>query len=70
MLITVAGPSVKCLVNKVRPISCYTTDSDPDQKEWLTNLMRSLITLLQADNEIKLEMFLTGGDVNCHLLAS
>ena len=30
--------------------------------------MNSLIILLQADNEIKLEMFLTGGDANCHML--
>ena len=51
-----------------RTITCYTIDKDEDNKEWLTNLMSSLITLLQVENETKLEMFLTRGDVNCHLL--
>ena len=68
MLIAVPVPAVKCPVNKVRSITCYTTDNDEDKKVWLTNLINSIITPLQAVNEIKLEMFLTGGDVNCHLL--
>ena len=59
-----AGPAVKCLVSRGRSINCYTTDNDKDKKEWLTNLMGSLITSLQADSNIKVEMFLTGGDVN------
>ena len=45
------------------PITGYPTDKDLDKKEWLTNLMSSLITLLQMDWDIKLELFLTGGDV-------
>ena len=65
MLIGVAGLAVNYLVNKVSSITCYTTYNDSDKKEWLTNLMGSL---LQMDNGIKLEMFLTRGDVNCHLL--
>ena len=63
MLIAVTGPAVNCPVNKVRPITCFITDNDEDKKEWLTNLMSSLITLLQMDWDIKLELFLTGGDV-------
>ena len=64
MRVAAPGATVNCPLTKVRPITCYTTDNDSDKKEWLDNL----ITLLQMDKDIKLEMFLTGGDVNCHLL--
>jgi hypothetical protein len=47
MLIAVAGPEVKCPVNKVRSITSCTTDNVEDKKVWLTNVRNSLITLLQ-----------------------
>jgi hypothetical protein len=46
---------VRCPVSKGRNITYYTMDNDEDKKAWLTNLLGSLITLLQADRDLKLE---------------
>ena len=68
MLIALAGPAVRCPVSRGRYIPCFTTDNDDDKKAWLTQLLESLILLLQEDRDLHLEVFANGGNENCFML--
>ena len=68
MLIALAGPAIRCPVSRGRYITCFTTDNDDDKKAWLIQLLESLITLLQEDRDLHLEVFATGGNDNCFML--
>ena len=59
MMIAVARPAVRSPVSRGRNITVYLTDSDEEKKAWLTQLLYSLITLLQGYTDPKLGTFST-----------
>ena len=67
-MIGVACPAVRCPVGRGRNIPVYSTDSNEEKQEWLTQLLCSLITLLQGYTDPQLETFSTGGKVDCVIL--
>ena len=68
MLIGVSSPAVCCAVGRGRNITVYSTDSNEEKHEWLTQLLCSLITLLQGYTGPQLETFTTGGQADCVIL--
>jgi hypothetical protein len=70
MLIAVTSPAVGCPVSRGRNITPYSTESDEEKKAWLTQLLCSLITLLQGYTDPELETFSTGCRVDCFLLST
>ena len=69
MMIAVASLAVRCPVGRGRNITLYSTVSDVEKKAWLTQLLCSLIILLQGYTDPQLERFSTGGRLDCLLLS-
>ena len=68
MMVGVACPAVRCPTGRGSNITVYSTDSNEEKQEWLTQLLCSLITLLQGYTDPQLETFTTGGKVDCVIL--
>ena len=58
---------LRCPVRRRSNITLYTTDNNDDKRAWVTQLLGSLISLLQEDRELQLEVFTTGGNVGCFM---
>ena len=64
LLTAVSGQAVRCPVRRGHNITLNSTDKNDDKRAWLTQLLGSLISLLQEDWELKLEVFTTGGNMD------
>ena len=67
-LIGVSAPGILCTAERGRNITAYSTDSDEVKLEWMTQLLSSIITLLQGQNDPHLETLTTGGQADCTIL--
>ena len=67
-LIGVSAPGILFTAERGRNITAYSTDSDEVKLEWMTQLLSSIITLLQGQNDPHLETLITGGQADCTIL--
>ena len=64
----VSAPAILCTAERGRDISAYSTESDEVKLEWMTQLLSSIVTLLQGQTDPQLETISTGVQVDYTIL--
>jgi hypothetical protein len=64
----VAAPALQSTEERGRNITTCSGDSEEKKLNWMSQLLSSILTLLQNQTDLQLEDLNTGGQVDCTLL--
>ena len=68
-LIGVAAPALQVQGDRGRNITICSSDTDEEKLQWMSQLLSSILTLLQNQTDLQLESLNLGEHIDCSLLS-